>query len=125
LHLVENFVDGELSEPVELEFEDCINLPQRKAALFVGKALAVEIDDDLSSLAPRIQVFASFCTRARGADDLNDGVEIVEGNLVAFENVLALASLAQQIDSAALHDIDAVIDEGANCRVEAQFLGLS
>ena len=51
---------------------------------------------------------------------LDDRVEIVERNLVAFQNVLALARLAQQEDGAALHHVDAVIDEAANGLIESQ-----
>ena len=91
---------------------------RREAALFAGQALAIEVDDDLVALAPGVQVFAGFGARAGAADDADDGVEIVEGDLVAFEDVLALARLAQQEDGAALHHIDAVIDEGANGLVE-------
>ena len=85
-----------------------------EAALFAGEALAVEIDDDLGALAPGVEVFAGFGARAGAADDADDGVEIVEGDLVAFEDVFALAGLAQQVDGAALDDVDAMVDEGAD-----------
>ncbi len=114
LQLVEQLVDGELGEAVELQFENGIDLAQREALFLVRQALAVEGDDDLGALAPGVQVFARLGARTRGADDADDRVEIVERDLVAFQNVLALAGLAQQEDGAALHDIDAVIDEAAN-----------
>ena len=52
------------------------------------------------------------------ADEGNDGVEVVERDLIAEQDVLALAGLAQQKDSAALHNIDAVIDEGTDGLIE-------
>ena len=118
----EDFVDGELGEAIELQFEDGVDLAQREAALFAGQALAVELDDDLGALAPGVEVFASLGAGAGCANDLDDRVEIVERDLVAFEDVLALAGLAQQEDGAALHDVDAVIDEGADGLVERQLL---
>ena len=91
----------------------------------LAQALAIEVDDDVSALAPGVEVFAGFGAGAGCADDADDGVEIVEGNLVAFEDVLALAGLAQQEDGAALHDVDAVIDEGADGLVEAELARLA
>ena len=84
------------------------------------QAFAVEIDDDLCSLAPGVQVFAGFGAGVRSANDPDDRVEIVEGDLVAFEDVLALAGLAEQEDGAALHHVDAVVDEGADGPVEPE-----
>ena len=69
-------------------------------------------------LAPGVQIFASLDARVRSADDLDDHVEVVESDFVTFEDVFALAGLAQQVGSTALHHVDAVIDEGANCCVE-------
>ncbi len=51
---------------------------------------------------------------------LDNCVEIVESNLVAFQNVLALARLAQQEDCAPLNNIDAMIDKAANRMIESQ-----
>ncbi len=92
VQFVEQFVDGELRQAIELQFEDGVDLAQREAAFFlVHEPLAIEVDDDLSSLAPGVEVFASFSARARCANDADDGVEIVERNLEAFEDVLARA----------------------------------
>ena len=69
----------------------------------------------LGALAPGVEVFARLGRGERDrANDVDDGVEIVERDLVAFQDVLALARLAQQEDGAALDDVDAVIDEGAD-----------
>jgi hypothetical protein len=58
--------------------------------------------------------------RTRRADDADDRIEIVERDLEAFQNVLALARLPQQEDRAPLHHVDPVIDEDANRLIEAQ-----
>ena len=120
LQLVEQLVDGELRQAIELQFEDGVDLAEREALFFVRQALAVELDDDLAALAPRVQVLARLGPRARCANDLDDRVEVVERNLEAFEDVLALAGLAQQKDRAPLHHIDAMIDEGLDRLVEPQ-----
>ena len=114
LQFVQHLVDGKLRQPVELQFEDGVDLAQREAFFLVRQPLAVQVDDDLLALAPGIQILARLDARTRGANELDDRVEIVERNLVAFQNVLALARLAQQEDGAALHHVDAVIDEAAN-----------
>ena len=112
--LFQNLVHRKLRKPIELQFEDRVHLPQRQAALFVGQAFAVEIDDDIGSLAPGVQVFAGFDAGSRTADNLDHCIEIVEGDLVTLEDVFALARLAQHEDGAALHHIDAVLDERAD-----------
>ena len=121
----EDLIDGKLREAVELQLEDGIDLAEGEAALFTAQALAIEVDDDLSSLAPGVQVFAGFGTRTRCANDADDGVEIVEGNLVALQDVFALAGFAEEERGAAPNDVDAMIDEGADGLVERQFAGLA
>ena len=58
--LFQQLVDGELREAVELQFEDGVDLPQGEAVFLAAAGLAVERDDDLVALAPRVQVFASL-----------------------------------------------------------------
>ena len=48
------------------------------------------------------------------ADDLDDVVEVVERDLVAEQDVLAVAGLAEEEGGAAADDVDAVIEEGAD-----------
>ncbi len=62
--LLEDFVDGELREAIELQLEDGVDLAEREAAFFVGQALAVEVDDDLSCPCPRR---TDFRGRRRGS----------------------------------------------------------
>ena len=56
------------------------------------------------------------------ADDLDDVVEVIERDLVAEQDVLAIARLAQQEGGAAADDIDAVVDEGADGVRQRQLL---
>src|SRR6185312_12178322 len=86
------FID-DLGAAVELQFKDGVNLSQGESAFFACKPLAVEIDDDLRALAPCVEVFAGFGARSRCANDADDRVEIIEGDLVAFKDMLALAGL--------------------------------
>ena len=90
----------------------------------VGRVL-VQVDDDVVALAPAKQIFAGIGAGAGSANDPDELIEIVEGDLVAFEDVLALAGLAQQEDGAALNHVDAVIDEVADGLVQTKFLGLA
>jgi len=50
---------------------------------------------------------------------------VVEGNLVAEQDVLALAGLVEEEGGAAADDVDAVIDEGVDGLVEGELLGLA
>ncbi len=68
------------------------------------------------------EIFAGIGAAARSTNDLDDLVEVVEGDLVAFENVFALAGLAEEEGSAATNDVDAMIDEVADGLVEGEFL---
>ena len=111
VEFVENLVDRELSEAIELQLEDGVDLTQREAGFFMRQTLAVELDDNVFALAPGVEVFAGVGAGVRSANDADDRVEVVEGDLEPFQNVLALAGLAQQKDGAALHHIGAVIDE--------------
>ena len=42
LQLVQQFVDGKLRQPVELQFENGVDLAQRQAVLLVRQPLAVQ-----------------------------------------------------------------------------------
>ena len=46
LQLVEQFIDGELRRPVELQFEDGVDLAEREAFFLVWQPLAAQVDDD-------------------------------------------------------------------------------
>src|SRR4029077_1269488 len=101
-------------QAIELQLENGVYLPERETAFLVGQALAIEVDDNLCSLTPGVQVFAGFGARTGGANNLDDRVEVVEGDLVALKDMFAFARFAQQEGGAALHHIDAMIDECAD-----------
>jgi len=81
---LKNFVDRELRQAIELQFKNGVDLLVGQAAFFTGQAFAIEIDDDLGALAPDEEILARFGTRGRSADDADNGVEIVEGDLEAL-----------------------------------------
>ena len=62
------------------------------------------------------EVFAGVGAGGRLADDLDDVVEVVERDLVAEQDVLALAGLVEEEGGAAADDVDAVVDEGVDGR---------
>ena len=71
------------------------------------------------------EIFAGVGARGGLADDLDDVVEVVEGDLVAEQDVLAVAGLGEEEGGAAANDLRAVIEEGADGVVEREFLGLA
>ncbi len=137
---LEEFIDGELSEAIELQFQDGIDLLVRENQRAGGRkghvdAVLLRVESDaiqfgaaqIDFLAGEIleEIFASFGTAARLTNRLDDVVEVIERNLVAKENVFAVASLAEEEGSAAADDFDAVVKEGADGCVEREFLGLT
>ena len=61
------------------------------------------------------QVLARVGAAAGLANDLDDRVEVVERDLVAEQNVLALAGLVEQERGAAADDVDAMIYKRPDC----------
>src|SRR6266852_5204349 len=144
---LDDFVDGELREAVELQLEDGVDLDGSETEggaaaggfAFDGADLvlaAVELDafkfpglavfGDGDFLLRKVleQVFLGVGAAAGPANDADDVVEIVERDLVADQNVFALAGFAQLVDGAAAHDFDAVLDEQLDERDEAEFARL-
>ena len=136
----EELVDGELGEAVELQFEDGVDLlvgeDERAGggeghvdAVFLGvEGDAFELGAaEVDLLAGEVleEIFAGFGAAAGLTDDLDDVVEVVERDLVAEEDVLAVAGLAEEEGGAAADDFDAVVEEGADGCVERELLGLA
>ncbi len=71
------------------------------------------------------EVFAGVGAGVGLADDADDLVEVVEGDLVAEEDVLAVAGFFEEEGGAAADDVLAVIEEGADGVVERELLGLA
>src|SRR5580698_9505588 len=86
----------------------------------MNHALAVQRYNNLSALAPRIEILAGLDARTRSANDPDYGIKIVEGNLQTFEDVFAGAVFLQQEDRAPLDNVDAMIDERPNRLIETQ-----
>src|SRR6267154_784940 len=70
------------------------------------------------------QVFLGLGTAGRSANDADDVIEMVERNLIADQNMLALAGFTQLVNGAAADDFDTVIDEQLDERNEAELAGL-
>ena len=137
---LEELVDGELGEAVELQFEDGVDLlvaeDQRAGGrerhvdvvlggveFDAGEFGAAEVDRFAAEVLE--EALAGFGAAAGLADDLDDVVEVVERDLVAEEDVFAVAGLAEEEGGAAADDFDAVFEEGADGCVEREFLGLA
>ncbi len=71
------------------------------------------------------EVFAGVGAGVGLADDADDGVEVIDGDLEAEQGVFAVAGLAEKEGGAAADDVDAVIDEGVDRVVEREFLRLA
>ena len=83
------------------------------------------VDVDLLAAEVGDQVVARIGAVGAGADDRDDVIEMIERDQVAFENVLALRALSQQVGSAAANHVDAVVDEVPDGLHETQFPGLA
>ncbi len=107
LQFLDNFIDGELREAVQLQFEDGIDLriAEREGVATAGRfdfgsadeailaaiefhafelfGLAVFGDGDVLLAEILEQVFLGFGAAAAATDDADDVVEVVEGDLVA------------------------------------------
>ena len=88
-----------------------------------GELGAVEVDAAVGEVVE--EVFAGGYAGGRLANDLDDRVEVVEGDLVAEQDVFALAGLVEEEGGAAADYVDAVVDEGVDGLVEGKLLGLA
>ena len=127
--LVQQLVDGELGEAIELQFEDGVDLAVaegeggvdqrggidavlRWIELDAGEGLIADGDPAVGEELE--EVFAGVGAGGGSANDFDDVVEVVERDLVAEQDVLALAGLAQEEGGAAADDVLAVLDEDAD-----------
>ncbi len=90
--LVDDLLALEPGQPLELHVEDGLRLDQRSGEL-------------------RDQAFSRFGRIRRAADQLDDGVEVVERDLQAFEDVRARLGLPQLELSPPPNDFTAELDE--------------
>src|SRR5467141_1051869 len=148
LQLLENFVDGELGQTMQLQFEDgvdlCVAEAERvstasrfdfrrslRAVLSAVQLHALDFlrlpvfrDGDVLFAEILEQVFFGVHAAGRTANNANHVVEVVQGNLIAEQNVLALFRFLQLENRAAPDYIDAVLDEELDHRDQAQFARL-
>src|SRR5260370_761988 len=75
-------------------------------------------------VALRLLHFVGLGAAGGPADDADDVVEMVERDLVADQDVFALASFAQLVERAAAHHFDAVLDEQLDQRDETELARL-
>ena len=126
LQLVADFVDGKLGQAMQLQFEDRVGLNggERLLRIELGSA-AGGVDVDLLAAKVGDQIFAGVGAVGAAANDGDDVIQVIERGEVAFQNVLAVFRLLQQVGRAAPHHIHAVINEILNRLDQAQFLGLA
>ena len=126
LQLFGDFVDRQPGEAMQLQFEDGVglNAGERLFGIELGSA-AGGVDVDLLAAEIGDQIFAGVAAIGAGANDGDHVVEVIERGQVAFENVLAVFCLRQQVSGAAADDIDAMVDEVLDGLDQAHFLGLA
>ncbi len=111
---------------MQLQFEDRIGLACSEGLVGIEPwSAAGGVDVDLLAAEVEHQIFAGVGAVRAAANDRDDVVEMIERRQVAFENVLAVFRLLQQVSGAAANDIDAVLDEVLDGLDQAHFAGLS
>src|ERR1019366_2871633 len=126
LQLVGNFIDRKFRQAMQLQFEDGIGLAGGEGlfGIELGRA-ARGVDVDLFAAEVEHQILAGVGAVGAAANDGDDVVEVIECREVAFENVLAVFRLLQQVGGAAADDVDAVLDEVLDGLDDPHFAGLS
>ena len=97
---------------------------ERLFGIELGSA-AGGVDVDLLAAEVEHQILAGIGAVGAAANDGDDVVEVIERGEVAFEDVLAVFRLLQQVGGAAADDVDAVLDEVLDGLDQAHFAGLS
>jgi hypothetical protein len=97
---------------MQLQFEDGIGLTVGEGLFEIElRRTAGGVDVDLFAAEVEHQIFAGIGTVGAATNDGDDVVEMIERGEIAFENVLAVFRLLQQVGGAAADDVDAVLDE--------------
>src|ERR1700689_2444882 len=111
---------------MQLQLEDGVGLAggERLFRIELGRA-AGGVNVDFLAAEVEHQIFAGVGAVGAAANDGDDVVEMIEGGQVAFENVLAVFRLLQQVGGAAADHVDAVLDEILDGLNQAQLAGLS
>src|SRR5712664_4458588 len=149
LQFLQDFVDRELRQPVQLQFEDGVDLRVTEAEP-VSTSGGLDFRSSLRAILPAVQlyaldfpgppvfrdgdvlfaevleqVFLGIYAAGRTADNANHVVEMVQGDLIAEQNVFALFRFLQLENRPAPDYVDAVLDEHFDHRDQAQFARLS
>ena len=111
---------------MQLQFENRVRLrgSERLLGIVLGRP-AGGVDFDFLATEVCDQAVASLATVGAGANDDDDVVEMIERGQVAFENVLALFGLGQEVGGPATNYVHAVINKMSDGLDETQLLGLS
>ena len=97
LQLVRNFVDRELGQAVQLQFEDRVGLLRGERLLGIEfRSASGGVDVDLLAAEVGDQILAGVGAVGAAANDDDHVIEVIERGQVAFENVLAVVRLVQQ-----------------------------
>src|SRR5580704_17142767 len=111
---------------MQLQFKDRVrlNTGERFFRIELGRASG-GVDVDFLAGEVSHQILAGFGAVSTGTDDGDDVVQVIERGQIAFENVLAVLCLLQQVGGGGADNIDAVIDKVLDRLDKAHFLGLS
>src|SRR5258707_7462238 len=148
LQFLQDFVDRELRQPVQLQFEDGVDLRVTEAER-VSTASGFDFRRSLCAVFPSVQfhaldflglpvfrdgdvllaevfeqVLLGVHTAGGTADDANHVVEMIQSDLIAEQNVLALFGSLQLEDCPAPDHVDAVFDKELDHRDQAQLARL-
>ena len=111
---------------MQLQFENRVGLAGGERLLYLGlRSAAGGVDVDFLAAKIQHQVFASVGAVGAAANDGDDVIEVIEGGEIAFENVLAVFRLLQQVRGAAADNVDTVLDEIFDGLDDAHLAGLS
>src|SRR6185312_6615989 len=107
-----DFINGKPRKAMQLQFEDRFSLNGAERLLWIelGRA-AGGIDVNLFAGKIRDQIFAGLATVGTAANDGDYVVNVVERDLVAFKNVLAVFRFLQQKGGPAADHVHAVINK--------------
>ena len=138
--LLEKLVNRELSKPVQLQFQDGVDLLIAQNQRTSGRKGHIDrvfagIESDASQLsAAQIdllagevleQVLASFNAAAGLTNRPDDVVQVIKRDLITKQDVFAVSRLTKQEGSAPAYDLNAVIQERTNGLIERKFFWLT
>ena len=109
LQLLENLLALHLREAMELQIQNCLRLAVGESGGCAAACVLVWLMRPANVHGH--QCFFGFLGRFAAANELDDFVEMIESDLEADQDVLALFGFAQIVLRSAAHHFDAVLDE--------------